>query len=328
MPSLSPGNIALPLTVACGGLAAVQAQLNATLADHIHSSLVAALVSFGVGFSALVVIVASRPANRAGLRKIRQVSTSWWLFTGGFIGAAFVATATYTAQELGVAVFIVTSVGGQMVGGLIVDQTSLSPAGRNPITWPRACGAVIAVAGAVITQIGKPVGDLSILPMLAMFTVGMLLPAQTALNARVSRACGSAQVSAMLSFAVGTIALAAAVAIATAAGSGASGDFPVEPWLYAGGLFGATFIVTLAWAGQTVDVLRLGSLFIGGQLLGGLAVDGLVPGGADVSVFVALGATVTLLAVLVMGQRKPSGDSPPNQPLSVTAAGKSSEDNR
>ncbi len=295
-------NVPLIAVGICGLVAATQARINASLGERIGSSLIAALVSFGVGFLLLFVSVTVRASARAKLRKLRHTGVRWELFSAGLIGATFVTTSVYATQQVGVAVFIVVAVTGQVVGGLIVDQTSLSAAGKKPITAVRVAGAALASVGAAITQLGNPLGDLRLLPILAVFAVSTLLPLQVAMNARIGRACGSSQVAALVSFAVGTTGLVALSIPVVMSGSGSLNAFPTEPWLYLGGLFGAIFITGLAWAGSSIDVLRLSLLFIGGQLVGGLTADAFIPDGPGISVFVVLGASITLAAVGVAGR--------------------------
>lgn len=297
-----PLNLALLAAGVCGLAAVAQTRINASLGERISSSVVAALISFGVGFLLLLILITARASTRASASGLWRTCARWELLSGGLIGAAFVTASIYATQQVGVAVYIVVAVTGQVFGGLIVDQTSLSAAGKVPITTARVAAAVLAALGAILTQLGKPLGDLTLLPIFAAFATSALMPLQIAINARIGQACGSSQVAAMVTFAVGTVGLAVIVTPLAGFGFGSLSAFPLEPWLYLGGLLGAAFITLLAWVAQRVDVLRLGLLFIGGQLLGGLAADAFIPGGPGVSAYVVVGSGITLAAVGVAGR--------------------------
>src|SRR5262245_20180469 len=118
MPFVTPVRLALGLTALAGGCVALQTKTNATLADRIGSSATAALVSCTVGLVSLLTLVAARRSERAAFRRFRGSGIEWWRCTGGLVGATFVMTAAYAAQQLGVAVYSVTSISGQIVGAL------------------------------------------------------------------------------------------------------------------------------------------------------------------------------------------------------------------
>jgi len=48
----------------------------------------------------------------------------WWIYTGGVIGVVYIAFISTIVQHLGVLTFTLFSVGGQLVGSLIIDLVS------------------------------------------------------------------------------------------------------------------------------------------------------------------------------------------------------------
>ena len=64
-----------------------------------------------------------------------------WHFLGGLGGAALVLVSAAAAPEVGVALLTVALVCGSTGGSLPVDAAGLGPAGRRPITAPRAVAA-------------------------------------------------------------------------------------------------------------------------------------------------------------------------------------------
>jgi transporter family-2 protein len=45
----------------------------------------------------------------------------WWIYTGGLIGIFYIAFTSTIVQHLGVLTFTLFSVGGQLVGSLVID---------------------------------------------------------------------------------------------------------------------------------------------------------------------------------------------------------------
>lgn len=204
---------ALALTAAFfgGACLSLQARFNGTLGEPLSEPLVAAVWSFGSGL-ALLVLTLVVPSLRRGAGRlvdaIRAGRLRWWECLGGVLGGAFVAVQTSTVAILGVAVFIVASVGGRALGGLLADHVGAGPKGRTPITPARALAGAFAVVGVGITVSGQHVpGGIAILPALAVIIAGVMTQFQQGLNGRVSARAGSSYATTLQNFLVGVIAL-------------------------------------------------------------------------------------------------------------------------
>ena len=136
----------LALAVFIGMLLPLQALINAALGRQTFGPLFAALMSFAVGTVVLTVWwAASRPAfEAAALAKV-----PWWAWTGGAIGAVYVAAATLLVPRMGAAALICAVVFGQVVGSLLLDHFGVLHA-RAPIDPLRVVGALLVVAGALL----------------------------------------------------------------------------------------------------------------------------------------------------------------------------------
>ena len=73
----------------------------------------------------------------------------WWAWTGGVIGALFVASATLLVPRLGAASLICLVVAGQLVGSVVLDHYGVLHA-RQPVDALRIVGLLLVVAGAVL----------------------------------------------------------------------------------------------------------------------------------------------------------------------------------
>ncbi len=103
--------------------------------------------------------------------------------------------------------------------------------------------------------------------------VGMLLPLQALLNARVGALTQGALFASFLSFAVGTLALALVLLVTRTPLPTMRTLTSLPPWLWCGGLIGAVFVFC-----GTLLVPRLGAagmicLIVAGQLAGSLLLD-------------------------------------------------------
>ncbi len=104
------------------------------------------------------------------------------------------------------------------------------------------------------------------------FVGGSLVALQAPTNAMLSRAVGSPVNAALVSFAIGTVAL---VAVALALGvRPAAGEVRALPWYaWTGGLYGAVFVAVAAFAAPRMGVTYFLMVAIAGQLVMALFLD-------------------------------------------------------
>ncbi len=283
-----------------GGVAlAVQGRVNGQLGQRIGDGVVAALVSFGIGSALLLAAMPMLPAARAGLRRLRGAVRARelrpWQCLGGACGAFLVTTQGFTVSILGVAVFTVAVVAGQVVSSIPVDRAGLGPGGPQPATAPRLAGAALAVAAVVVSVSGHSAiadpGGLwwAVLPAVA----GVGLAWQLAVNGRVRMAAADVVVPTLVNFLVGTAVLVVATTV-TLLVRGLPDALPGDWWLYVGGPLGICAVLTAVTAVRLIGVLLLGLGSVAGQLVGAVVLD-LV--GDHLSATSLIGAAVIMVAV-------------------------------
>jgi transporter family-2 protein len=292
------------LLAALGGLAlAIQAAINGRLGAGLGDGELAALVSFGSGLVVLLAVVPTSTRGRAGLRRLggalRGGGLRWWQCLGGTCGAFLVTTQGMTVAELGVAVFTVAVVAGQVLSSLVVDRVGIGPAGPQPLTPRRTLGALLAVP-AVAIAVADEFGHSGLLVLAVLPVVAGLAAAwQQAVNGLVRAEAGDAFVATLVNFAVGSAVLAVVVAVRLSLG-GWPGHWPTQWWQYLGGTIGIVVILTAVGAVRLVGVLVVGLCSVAGQLVGALVLDVVFPGGTAGSVlFPAVGTAIALVAVVV-----------------------------
>ncbi|MFI6097470.1 DMT family transporter [Lentzea sp. NPDC051213] len=263
------------LLAAVGGLAiAVQARVNGTLAQALQNGLLAALISFAGGWLVLIAVVLSRQSGRDGLRRLReslrQRRIRWWECIGGISGAVLVGSQGLAVATIGVAVFTVAVVIGQVVSSMVIDHHGVGPGEPKPFTKTRVVGAavgVIAVVVAVSDQFTSP-GTLwlAVLPLVA----GLLMGWQQAVNGLVREASANSVVTILVNFTVGTAALALVNLVVR---GGLPGGFPPDWWLYLGGLLGIVGVGGAIVSVRFIGVLMVGLCAVCGQLIGAVLLD-------------------------------------------------------
>ncbi|WP_027342661.1 DMT family transporter [Hamadaea tsunoensis] len=286
-----------------GAGVALQSRINGELAGRVGSGFLAAVISFGTGLVIMAIATAVTPNARRGLGKVaallRKGGLRWWECVGGAAGAFLVASQGITVGSLGVAVFIVSLVGGQSVSSLFVDRAGLAPGGPRPITPNRAIGTVLTVVAvpiAVAGHLGTPAAlGLAVLPLLAGFGSAW----QQAMNGRVRQAGEGVVATTFINFLVGTVALIIAFLISMIFKGAPTGSLPSEPWLYLGGTLGIIFIAIAAALVRHIGVLLLGLGMIAGQVIGAVLLDLILPVDNKPGIATYIGAGLTLVAVWI-----------------------------
>ena len=302
-----PAVLALLLAVFGGIGLAVQGRLNSELGVQLQDRIGAALISFGTGFIAVLVFATVLPSARARLRRVpslfRQRWYPPWYLLAGLIGAFYVFTQTVAVGPIGLSLFTIAVVSGQLTSGLVVDRLGLGSGRKIPVNGVRIAGAVLALAAAVtaaLPHFGNSLNTgLLVLLMLLPLAAGLMQSVQQGMLGQIAMAHGSPVISTLFNFGTGTMALLAVWTI-QAGLSGQAGLLTPQWWLYTGGPLGTLVLgaATLSVANTGVLLTSLG--MIGGQLVGSLVLDILWPtagslvGGATIA-----GILLTSLALVI-----------------------------
>ena len=113
-----------------------------------------------------------------------------------------------------------------------------------------------------------------LVPVLLVFVAGVMIALQAPTNAMLANAGGSAVLAALISFAVGTVALF--IAWLGTANRPATAAFAGLPWYaWIGGLYGALFVAVAAYAAPRIGLASLITIGIAGQIAMALWLDNL-----------------------------------------------------
>lgn len=135
--------VAVLLTVAVGGLIALQPAINAGLGDK-TGSLPAALVSFAIGTLALALIVglSGQAGQLSGAGEV-----NWIYLTGGLLGAVLVTVTLITVREIGAGGVAAAMITGQLTLSIVIDRLGILGLAEEPITLDRIIGVALLLAG-------------------------------------------------------------------------------------------------------------------------------------------------------------------------------------
>jgi transporter family-2 protein len=139
---------AVVLGVLAGAIVGVQRAMNGQINEHSQQSFTTSLLNFAMGTTFLLVLLLFA-MTIGGMRLSPLPAGPWWIYTGGVLGVIYVAFTSTIVQHLGVLTFTLISVGGQLVGSLLIDL--FSPTEGVQIS-------VYLVSGIVLTYLGVLVG--------------------------------------------------------------------------------------------------------------------------------------------------------------------------
>lgn len=150
MPNASP---LLLLAILCGAFIPVHAGMNAGLGRAVGHPIWATILSLGVSFTCLAVLVVLLRPDTPSWSAIS--ATPIWASLGGLIGVIYVIAGMTLAPRLGAATFIATVVAGQMAMALVLDHYGLLGFPRRPVEMSRVFGAAIVIGGVLTMQINR-----------------------------------------------------------------------------------------------------------------------------------------------------------------------------
>ncbi|CAB4753022.1 unannotated protein [freshwater metagenome] len=138
---------AVVLAVLAGALVGVQRALNGQINEHSKASFTTSLLNFVMGTSTLVILLFALLILK-GDAIVPLPSGPWWVYTGGTIGVVYIAFTSTIVQHLGVLTFTLFSVGGTLIGSLLLDI--FSPTNGNTVSWYLVSGIVMTYLGVII----------------------------------------------------------------------------------------------------------------------------------------------------------------------------------
>jgi len=130
-----------------GCFTASQSAINGHLGQVTGSPVSAALVSFAVGVTALVIInIVLRWRPR--IERPEGKPNPWWMWIGGVLGALFIFGNAALVPQIGTGLTVVAGLLGSMLGSLIIDRVS-----GAPIKSRQVLGIALLLTGVVLIRL-------------------------------------------------------------------------------------------------------------------------------------------------------------------------------
>ena len=137
--------------VLSGCLSAVVGAILASLGQVIGSAIQATTVLFAI---ATVVMIVFCCCN-ASVIKMRMAFTTdapWWMWMGGILGAVIVFGNAWLIPIIGVSVFMMTLLIGQLLLSLLMERHGWLGAPKKHISWTQLAGILIMLAGVFLIK--------------------------------------------------------------------------------------------------------------------------------------------------------------------------------
>jgi len=136
--------------VAIGACLSLQPPINAVMGRVLGSPLLSSV--FSIAISLIVVVPVWLTVGQGGGDLGRVTALPWWVVVGGVIGVVFVAGSVIVAPVLGIALFFVCVVAGQLLGATVVDHVGAFGLPTKPIDAMKLVGLALVLVGAVLVQ--------------------------------------------------------------------------------------------------------------------------------------------------------------------------------
>lgn len=144
--------VAVALAVAAGCGIAVQQALNGRIALTAGSPTSATVVNFAFGTLGLVVaLVVTLVARGESLQPLG--GAPWWSYLGGLVGMVFIAVAAWVVPIVGVLLFALLSIAGQLAASLLFDL--VAPTSGAVVGWNLVAGVLLAFVAVAVAARGR-----------------------------------------------------------------------------------------------------------------------------------------------------------------------------
>ena len=117
---MNPGLALILATMLAGAMIASQGIINGRMSSVMGGPLQAALISFSVGWLALLMVnlaLGHRPPPAAEI-----AAAPWWAWLGGLMGAVVVTLAAAAVPRIGVATYVSAFIAGQLTAAVLYDH--------------------------------------------------------------------------------------------------------------------------------------------------------------------------------------------------------------
>lgn len=144
--------LAVVVAFTAGVLIAVQQAINGRTSRAAQNPMSATFLNFLLGTAALGMAFGAAWAV-TGEGPTPLPSGTWWIYLGGVIGVVFIAIAAWAVPIVGVLLFALLTIAGQLSGALLLDV--VAPTSGTQLSWTLVAGVVLAFIAVLIAARGR-----------------------------------------------------------------------------------------------------------------------------------------------------------------------------
>ncbi|MBQ9585225.1 MAG: DMT family transporter [Muribaculaceae bacterium] len=132
--------------ILAGCLSAVVGAVLASLGQVIGSAIQATTVLFAIA-TGVMLLFCCASGSILKLKKTFTINAPWWMWMGGILGAIIVFGNAWLIPLIGVSVFMMTLLIGQLLLSLFMEKHGWLGAPKRQISWFQYAGIIIMLAG-------------------------------------------------------------------------------------------------------------------------------------------------------------------------------------
>ena len=144
--------LAVVFALSAGVVIAVQSAINGRVARVAQHPMSATFLNFAMGSVGLVAAFATMWVL-SDLDPSALWGAPWWAYLGGAVGIVFIAIAVWVVPIVGVLVYALTSIAGQLFGALLLDFVAPTPG--TEIVWNLFAGVFLAFVAVLVAARGR-----------------------------------------------------------------------------------------------------------------------------------------------------------------------------
>ena len=142
----------IALMLFLGFILTLHLAMNAQVGAMVKNPRMANAVFWTIG-AITAIIIGLTGWDPAFFSKLKEVPL--WLITAGMMGGALVFAIAWGMPKLGAGTAFVLMIAGQVVTGMIFSHFGMLGSPVEPVSWVKAIGVVLLVAGAAIVTLAK-----------------------------------------------------------------------------------------------------------------------------------------------------------------------------
>lgn len=138
------------LSILAGVAVAFQTGVNSQLRTDTNNPVLTALISFGVGSVALIILYFTFFRQSPAFPE--NYEFTWWKFAGGLLGVLYVTGVVIAAPRIGAANALAFIVAGQFIAAIVIDHFGWMKLPVSPISVYRLAGIALLLIGVYLIQ--------------------------------------------------------------------------------------------------------------------------------------------------------------------------------